>query len=291
MLRGQRVQGLVTLKITFYGVRGSTPCACESNQRIGGNTACVVVEGDGFDPLVFDLGTGLRFWGLDVLDHGPAPLHATALVSHLHWDHVQGLPFFPPIHLPETQLHIVGPKQVGASLEEAFNAFLCPPYFPVRLDQLIGTVTFEEAGEDPIHHGSAIITTADVPHVGPTIGYRVEHEGRSVAYVSDHQQPGVGATEVAGSVLELCRDVDVLIHDAQYTDDEFALRHDWGHCTVDYAIEVARQANARRLVLFHHDPAHDDDLVDRLGVVAAERSRSVGGPEIVVGFEGLVLEA
>ncbi|NLA36381.1 MAG: MBL fold metallo-hydrolase [Actinobacteria bacterium] len=250
----------------------------------------MVVEGEGFTPLVFDLGTGLRFWGLDVLAQGPTPLHATALVSHLHWDHVQGLPFFPPIHLPETRLHIVGPPQVGRSLEDAFNTFLCPPYFPVRLDQLIGTVTFEEATGAPIHHGTATVTTSDVPHVGPTIGYRVAHEGRSVAYVSDHQQPGVGASEVAESVLELCRDVDVLIHDAQYNDDEFALRHDWGHCTIDYAVEVARQANAKRLVLFHHDPAHDDDQVERLGADARARSLAAGGPDVIVGFEGLVLE-
>lgn len=238
---------------------------------------------------MLDLGTGLRFWGVDVLAGGAEHVRATALVSHLHWDHVQGVPFFPPIHHPETRLHIIGPRQEGITLEEAFGTFLSPPFFPVRIDQLIGTVTFEEVDGTPRPHGSATITARDVPHVGPTVGYRIDHAGRSVAYVSDHQQPGEGATDVAESVLELCRDVDVLIHDAQYTDDEFALRHDWGHCTVDYAVEVARQSGARTLVLFHHDPAHDDDSVEAMASRAAEIAGS-DGPGIVIGHEGLVIE-
>jgi len=278
------------LRIKFYGVRGSTPCSCESNQRIGGNTACVVVTGDGFDPIVLDLGTGLRFWGTDICAASPASFRATALVSHLHWDHVQGLPFFPPMHRPGTQLHVIGPAQEGHSLEEAFDLFLRPPYFPVTLGQLSGTVTFAEATTDPIQLGAATVTARDVPHVGPTLGFRIEAGGASIAYVSDHQQPGCQSTVVADSVLELCDGVDLLIHDAQYTDPEFAERFDWGHCTTDYALEVAAQSGAKRLALYHHDPSHDDDTVDDLARRVAASSSVRHGPEVFAAAEGLVVD-
>ena len=278
------------LRVQFYGVRGSTPCSCESNQRVGGNTACVVVTGDGFDPIVLDLGTGLRFWGADICAAAPSRFRATALVSHLHWDHVQGLPFFPPLHRAGAELHVVGPSQEGTTLEAAFDLFLCPPYFPVTLAQLAGTVTFEEATSDPIELGAALVHSRDVPHVGPTLGFRIESGGVSVAYVSDHQQPGCRSTVVADSVLELCEGVDLLIHDAQYTDPEFAEKFDWGHCTVDYAVEVAAQSGAKRLALYHHDPSHDDDTVESLTDVAAASSRLRRGAEVFAAAEGLVVD-
>ena len=286
---GVQHQGGRALRVQFYGVRGSTPCSCESNQRIGGNTACVVVTGDGFDPIVLDLGTGLRFWGADVCAAAPTNFTATALVSHLHWDHVQGLPFFPPLHRPEAKLHIVGPSQEGQTLEAAFDLFLCPPYFPVTLSQLAGTVTFEEATKDPIELGAATVLCRDVPHVGPTLGFRITAGGRSIAYVSDHQQPGCQSTSVADSVLELCDGVDLLIHDAQYTDPEFAQKFDWGHCTTDYAVEVAAQCGAKRLALYHHDPSHDDDMVAALAEGAAAASRLRHGAEVFAASEGLVI--
>ncbi|MFN8050936.1 MAG: MBL fold metallo-hydrolase [Acidimicrobiales bacterium] len=288
---GSQHKGAGALRVKFYGVRGSTPCSCESNQRIGGNTACVVVTGDGFDPIVLDLGTGLRFWGTDVCAAGGSrPFRATALVSHLHWDHVQGLPFFPPLHRAESSMHIIGPPQEDRTLEEAFHQFLCPPYFPVTLEQLAGTTTFEEATGDPIELGPAIVTSRDVPHVGPTLGFRIDVGGASLAYVSDHQQPGCQSTVVADSVLELCDGVDLLIHDAQYTAPEFAERFDWGHCTTEYAIEVAAQAGVKQLALYHHDPSHDDDTVDSLCEHAAAMSALRRGPSVIAAAEGLELD-
>lgn len=278
------------LRVKFYGVRGSTPCSCEANQRIGGNTACVVVTGDGFDPIVLDLGTGLRFWGTDICAAAPSTFRATALVSHLHWDHVQGLPFFAPLHKDGSSLHVIGPPQEEHSLEEAFDLFLCPPYFPVTLAQLAGDITFEEAASDPIELGAATVTARDVPHVGPTLGFRIEAGGASIAYVSDHQQPGCQSTNVADSVLELCDGVDLLIHDAQYTDPEFAEKFDWGHCTTDYAVEVAAQCGAKRLALYHHDPSHGDDMVDELTGRAAVASSVRRGAEVFAAAEGLVLD-
>ena len=128
------------MNVTFYGVRGSTPCPCASNTRYGGNTACVALEAAGCDPIVLDLGTGLRFFGETQPNDGSFRGHA--LVTHLHWDHVQGLPFFTPVNRPGAALDIYGPPQDGMSLEEAFGEFMRPPYFPVRVADLAGDIRF-----------------------------------------------------------------------------------------------------------------------------------------------------
>jgi len=277
------------VEVSFYGVRGSTPCSCEANHRYGGNTACVVVEADDMDPIVLDLGTGLRFFGLDRCAH--RPFRATALVSHLHWDHVQGLPFFTPIHHEGARLDVIGPAQGdGRSLRDAFDTFVNPPYFPVGIDGLAGHLRFDAVGRDTFEVGRATVSALPVPHIGPTAGYRIEVDGAVIAYVSDHQQPHPGATDVADEVLELCRGADVVIHDAQYTADEFELKHDWGHCTLDYAVEVAAQAEARELVLFHHDPSHDDETMDRLAGEAVDAAGARTTIEsVVAAAEGMRL--
>ncbi|HVX16828.1 MAG TPA: MBL fold metallo-hydrolase [Acidimicrobiales bacterium] len=215
------------------------------------------------DPIVFDLGTGLRFWGEDLPHDGS--FRGTALVTHLHWDHVQGLPFFTPINRAGAELDVYAPPpEPGCSVAAAFDDFMRPPYFPVRSTDLFGTIRFHDASDTDLAIGRAKVRVRSVPHVGATNGYRVELDGYSVAYVSDHQQPCDGSSRIAGSVLELCGGADLLIHDAQYDSGEFAEKTEWGHCTVDYAVNVAVEAGAKRLALFHHDPAHDDDRVDEL---------------------------
>lgn len=277
------------LNVTFYGVRGSTPSSADELRRYGGNTACVVIDEPGHEPILFDLGTGLRFFGLEHQRCVTGPFKATALLTHLHWDHVQGIPFFPPLLSPGGRLDVHGPVQHEATLAEVVHRFLSPPYFPVTVDALPGTITFIDTEPGELRVGDAVVRAAWVPHCGPTFGYRVELGGRSVAYVSDHQQPGVGATHVDPAVIELCSEVDVLIHDAQYDDDEFAVRSDWGHCTVDYAVEVAAQSSARSLVLFHHDPTHTDvridELLDRSRLLAEHR----GVEEVLAASEGLTI--
>ena len=268
-------------------MRGSTPCSCDSNRRYGGNTSCVAVEWPDRDPILLDLGTGLRFFGLTQPTDGT--FRGTALVSHLHWDHVQGIPFFAPMLVEGAHLDVYAPRQDEGSLCEAVRAFMSPPYFPVEIDALPGTFTFHEASDQVVDVHGAKVTAATVPHIGPTVGYRVEFDGVSVAYISDHQQPGVGSTEVAASVLDLCEGVDLLIHDAQFDDDEFAHRHDWGHCTSDYAIEVAARSGAKRLALFHHDPSHCDVRLDELAEQASERGAQRGLDEVITAAEGLTL--
>lgn len=278
-------EGTPLLDVTFYGVRGSTPTPCADNQRYGGNTSCVVLEVEGAEPIVFDLGTGLRFWG-EAIGRDGEPFRGTALVTHLHWDHVQGLPFFMPINRTGAHLEIVGPTHDGLSLEESFAVFMRPPFFPVTVEQLMGKVTFRDIDHGDLHIGDAKVTVRQVPHVGSTNGYRVEWGGASVAYVSDHQEPIDDAQHVDDAVLELCEGVDLLIHDAQYTPEEFAERAHWGHCTVRYALEVARQSNVKSLALFHHDPAHHDTYVDELLDEAQGWAADMGLAHVFAAYEG-----
>lgn len=239
-------------------------------------------------PIVLDLGTGLRFFGQTLPADGS--FRGIALVSHLHWDHVQGLPFFAPINCPGAHLDVYAPRQVaGASVADAFDDFMRPPYFPVRADDLFGEIEFHDAAATDLTFGRATILVRDVPHVGATNGYRIDVDGISIAYVSDHQQPVDGTDAVADSVLELCDGVDLLIHDAQFTADDFAVKSDWGHCTVDYAVHVAATAGARRLALFHHDPARGDDALDGLLTGARTMGAERGLDEVIAAHEGLTI--
>ncbi len=276
------------MNVTFYGVRGSTPCPHHGNRRYGGNTSCVAIEAPGAEPIVLDLGTGLRFLGERFPSDGSFKGHA--LVTHLHWDHVQGLPFFAPMNQPGAELDVYGPRQdAGTDLREAFGEFMRAPYFPIGLDGLAGEFRFHTFDEGPRQLGAATVTTAAVPHVGPTNGYRVELDGASVVYISDHQQPLDGGYGLSEEVLELCDGADLLIHDAQYTPAEFELKAHWGHCTIEYALHLAREAGVRRLALFHHDPDHDDDTVDHL-LVRAQDDRNAGHLcDVIAAREGLTV--
>jgi phosphoribosyl 1,2-cyclic phosphodiesterase len=269
--------------VTFYGVRGSTPCSCDANRRYGGNTACVSIQFPGADPIVCDLGTGLRFWGATF----PAdrPFRGHALVTHLHWDHVQGLPFFAPVLRPGTRLDVYAPPPDSMTLEEAFDEFMSPPYFPVRVADLPGELRFHPVVGAEFAIGDVRVVSRSVPHIGPTNGYRVERDGISVAYISDHQQPLDGSSTIPAAVLELCADADLVVHDAQYTASEFVDKAHWGHCTVDYAVRVAVEAGARRLALFHHDPEHDDAAIDAI-VAGARRQAEAHGLSVIAASEG-----
>lgn len=276
------------MQVTFHGVRGSTPCSCEGNHRYGGNTACVSLEVPGSDPVVFDLGTGLRFFGESQPHDGSFRAHA--LVTHLHWDHVQGLPFCVPVNRPGAQLEVYGPPQADTDLAAAFDEFMRPPYFPVGVADLLGDIRFHTVGEDGFVAGDAKVRSRYVPHIGATLGFRVELGGSTVAYISDHQQPQDGRLDVAEAALELADGADLLIHDAQYLPEEFEVKRHWGHCTIDYALHVAKEAGAKRLALFHHDPAHTDDVIDDVVLAANDRADGLGLDEVVAASEGLTLE-
>ena len=210
-------KGASLLDVTFYGVRGSTPTACERTRRYGGNTACVALQVADEPPLLLDLGTGLRFFGETQPDDGS--FQGSALVSHLHWDHVQGLPFFVPILRPGASFDVYAPTQEdGRSVAEAFDSFMRAPYFPVVGGRPAGRDPLPRprrgAGEDRRPPSSPRWPS---PTSGRTFGYRIEWGGASVAYLPDHQQPSDGGFDVCDAALELADGVDLLIHDAQYT--------------------------------------------------------------------------
>ncbi len=306
--------------VTFHGVRGSCPCSDPRMRRYGGATACVSVQPDAdVPPIVLDLGTGSRLLGEELVERyfpgeglssgapvkdiaasivagGRPPvadmkLDLSVFVSHLHFDHVQGLPFFGPALRSAARLEIYGPRQDATTLREAFAAFVQPPYFPVGLDVLPAEVRLHEMDDSgEVHIGDVTVRSRAIPHVGRTLGYRVECDDRVIAYLGDHQAPtnDKSANRVSEAALELASGADVLIHDAQYTQSEFSVKVHWGHSTVEYAVEVALAAGAHKLVLFHHDPTHDDDLLDQLGTEAARiAGRSL---EVLVAAEGLTVK-
>ena len=277
------------MKLTFFGVRGSCPCSSDQQRRYGGNTSCVLVEVEGEPPLILDLGTGLRALGHYL--HGSLraaglPLHATVLLTHLHYDHVLGLPFFSPMQDPGAVLDVYGPSQQDGSLREVLAGMVRPPFFPISMAEFRGELRCQDI-EGPVDFsaGGIEVKARPVPHIGHTLGYRIEADGRSVAYISDHQAP-LDRRTVDKQVLDLCDGADLVIHDAQYTDDEFVTMAGWGHSTEAYAVRVASEAGARRLILFHHDPAHSDKEVDRM-LDHARRVASGSQVEVKAAFEGM----
>lgn len=277
------IEGESSIEVTFYGVRGSTPCHGDDTKRYGGNTSCVVVRVPGEQPIMFDLGTGARYFGQEQ----SWPFEGTCLLSHLHWDHVQGLPFFAPLLRADSTLHLYAPEQRdGRGLREVIDDAIRPPMFPLAASQLPGELVCYETADDDFMVGSVRVTARMVPHIGPTLGFRLEWGGRSIAYLSDHQQPVDGSLTMADSARELATGVDLLIHDAQFTDCEFEMKRHWGHCTIDYAVWLARECGVRTLALFHHDPTRTDDQLD---AVASEHAAQSSATSVVVAHEGMTL--
>jgi phosphoribosyl 1,2-cyclic phosphodiesterase len=265
--RTVRRTGIVgRVKVTFYGVRGSCPCSGDRYRRYGGNTSCLLIEVEGDEPLILDLGTGLRSLGDDLLEQVRAlgaPLHATALLTHLHFDHILGLPFFGPLQDPGSRLTLHGPAQAKGTLKDALHAAVQPPVFPIHMDEFRGEMIMIDTRDEDFSIGSAKVMARAIPHSGATLGYRIESEGRSLAYLPDHQAP-LDRRTISEAVLELCHDVDLLVHDGQYTESEYLTKADWGHSTAAFAVHVAAESRAKKLVLTHHDPSHDDRALDRI---------------------------
>jgi phosphoribosyl 1,2-cyclic phosphodiesterase len=279
------------MRARVWGCRGSLAAPGPETVRYGGNTSCVEVRA-GETVLVLDAGTGIRPLGLH-LDRERRPvLHL--LLTHLHLDHVEGLGFFAPIWHADTELHVWGPPSPVRRLEERIARYLSPPLFPVHLSDIPAQMTFHDAPEGEWQIDDFRIRSAPVAHPGPTIGYRLACEGATLTYIPDHE-PVLGADLMQLppewiSGHELADGASVLLHDGQYTEDEYPRKLGWGHSSVAQAVAFAERSDAERLVLFHHDPLHGDDELDGLGARATELWNGNGREPPALAYEGMQIE-
>jgi phosphoribosyl 1,2-cyclic phosphodiesterase len=265
------------LSVRFLGVRGSiaTP---GKDFSAGGNTSCVEVCA-GETRIIIDAGTGLRTLGTERMASGPR--HSTILLSHLHWDHTCGLPFFTPIYVPGHRVEIASGPNGVVSHDEAIRSLFRAPYFPVEFDSLGGQVTMRELrANDRFTIGDITVTMAKLNHPDPVYGFRLEHAGHSIVYATDTEHFAC----VDPTLKKLAAGADILIYDAQYTPEEYPAKVGWGHSTWQAGAELARAAGVPQLVLFHHDPGRTDDQL-----AAIEREARANLPGTVAAREGMIL--
>ncbi|MFN2611940.1 MAG: MBL fold metallo-hydrolase, partial [Solirubrobacterales bacterium] len=266
------------MKVKVWGARGSVPAPGPEMNRYGGNTSCVQVTLDDGNELILDAGTGIRSLGLAMASQMPK---VNILLTHLHLDHIQGLMFFPPCFRQESKITIWGPCSAEASLEDRIARYISAPLSPVEVRELPCEVNFKDAPAIKWELGDATICAEAVTHRGPTLGYRITEGETTIAYIPDHE-PGLGAPLAAAdpewiSGFRLACEADLLVHDCQYTDEEYPEHVGWGHSRLTDTLTFARRVEAKRLLLFHHDPMHSDDFLDAAYGTALERWSDMGG--------------
>jgi phosphoribosyl 1,2-cyclic phosphodiesterase len=280
------------MKIRFWGVRGSVPVPNRRMLGHGGNTSCVEVTLQDGTEIILDAGTGMRELGAI---RAPEDKTVEVLLTHLHLDHIQGLLFFPALFDPDATVTVYGPPAPGPSLEQRLGRYLSAPLSPLDLRELPARVEFAACPYAAWKVGTATITAAIVAHRGVTLGYRITEGATSLCYLPDHE-PALG-TDLRDaqpgwiSGIGLAADATVLIHDGQYSEEEYPSHIGWGHSSVPDAVEFAQRANAQRLILTHHDPAHDDRTLEQLGLQAASawQQRGRDPSELLMAHEGLTV--
>ena len=278
------------MRAQIWGCRGSLPAPGPETVRYGGNTSCVEVRVDEGTALILDAGSGMRPLGRVLAVDKVGVIHV--LLTHLHLDHLQGLAFFLPFWSDDVELHIWGPPSPSYGLAERVAGYVSPPLFPVPLSDVPSRPIFHDVPDEPWMIGSALVQGHAVVHQGPTMGFRVTADGRTLAYIPDHEPSlGVDLRQVEPdwiSGYHVALDADVLLHDAQYSDDEYAAHVGWGHSSIDHAVAFATAVRVERLVLFHHDPSHSDAELEPM--LDQARSTWPGVRPPVLAEEGMVLE-
>ena len=285
----------VDVQVTFWGTRGSIAKAGPTTVRYGGNTSCVSVRTDAGTLIVLDCGTGIHELGQTLMqEQGPADGHL--LIGHTHWDHIQGLPFFAPLFEPGNTWHVYGPRGLDTSIDHALAGQMQYTYFPVQLLEFGANIEYHDLVEGQFQIDDVIVTTQYLHHPALTLGYRLEGDGVVAVYSTDHEptvEPAPGPDRVEqlnrqeAQHVAFLRDADLVMHDAQYLAEEYPAKVGWGHSPVEYVVDVASAAGARRLALFHHDPMRNDDAVDEVVALARARAHEFGYEgEIFAAAEG-----
>ena len=290
------------MRVRFWGTRGSIATPGPDTVRFGGNTSCVQVTTDAGASFILDCGTGARQLGASLMARAAQPVAATILLSHTHWDHIQGFPFFAPLFMPGNRVTVCGPEGSGRSLREVLSGQMEFTYFPVEIDQLPAAIAFRELGEGTHEFEGARVIAQFLHHPAMTLGYRIEADGAALVYLCDHEpfsetlwHDHPGPSHADSIVHEGDRrharfmaGADLVIHDAQYTPEEYPAKKNWGHSTYEYAVGLAAAAGARRLALTHHDPFHDDAFVARIEARARAHAAEHGYTlDVCCAFEGL----
>jgi len=285
----------------FWGTRGSIAAPGPGTNHFGGNTSCVELTTRTGGVLVLDCGTGARPLGNRLLASASGPISATVLLTHTHWDHIQGFPFFAPLFQPANHFKVYGPEGAHLSLRDVLAGQMEHHYFPVELDQLAARISYQDLCEGTFEIDGMQVRAQQMNHPSPTLGYRVEAEGRSICYLCDHEpyrdeiwREGAPHGKM-DSILdpgdrrhaEYMQGADVVIHEAQYTPEEYPSKRHWGHSTYVYVVELAVLAGVRRLFLTHHDPSHDDEFIRGLERKAQQLARSLDSKlEVCCAYEG-----
>ena len=282
--------------IELWGTRGSTPTVGAKFQRHGGNTSCLsLTVGD--DVIVFDAGSGIRDLGIRLAAHKPRKLHL--FITHPHWDHIQGFPFFAPAYISGFEITVYGAKGFGKDLESIFRGQLDRDYFPVQLEDMKSTLHFRDLTEEAVEIGGAKVTWAFAQHPGTTVGYKVEVAGRKIAWVPDNEflLGYMGPPTLArdhplvrnyARMILFLSDVDLLIHEAQYLPEEYTRKVGWGHSSVSNACLLMKLAAVRRWIVTHHDPMHDDGFLETKLNLTRQILESMGySMQVSHGYDGM----
>src|SRR5436309_816663 len=284
------------MQVRFWGTRGSIAAPGPKTARYGGNTSCVEVRASDGTVIILDCGTGARELGLYLAQTMPQPMRLHLFIGHTHWDHIQGFPFFVPAFLPGSELNIYAPVGFQRGLEEAMGGQMEYSYFPVKMSDLRSRIHFTELDEGFFRVGDVLVETRFMNHTAPTVGYRMTSDGATIAYATDHEPFWNASGRVSQHPgderhIAFLKGANLVIHDAQYTEEEYRDKVGWGHSSLEYAVDVALAAGVERLVLFHHDPAHDDATMEQMEAMArAHVARRHQALDVLAAREGLELE-
>lgn len=293
------------MRLRFWGTRGSIAAPGPGTNHFGGNTSCIELTTDEGKHIVLDCGTGARELGNHLLATSKGPISASILLTHTHWDHIQGFPFFAPLFAPGNHFEVYGPEKCHLSLHDVLSGQMEHHYFPVELDQLAARITYKDLTEGTHQIAGIKVNAHPMNHPSPTLGYRFESDSVSVLYLSDHEPFSEGVWRDGAkpgsmeSILdpgdrkhaEYMRNADLLIHEAQYTPEEYVSKRNWGHSTYAYVVELAAAAGVKRLFLTHHDPSHDDAFVAEIEQRARHLANQLGTTmEVSCAYEGCEVE-